>query len=275
MSSVIAVHDISCYGRCSLTVALPIISSCGINCSVLPTALLSTHTGGFGNPHRIDLTDSIIPIYKHWREQGLSFEGIYTGYLGSPRQPEILLKLFNELSRDGTKVFVDPVLGDDGKMYKSITNEMVVGLRRMVAAADVVMPNITEACLLLGIDYKQPPHDDKFIERLLYGLKDLGCNQLVITGVCPDAETVGVVFLDSKGHIGRFTRKKTPGSFHGSGDMFGSVLVGRMIAGDDLMCAIKCAADFVASAIEDTLKLNTDKRDGLHFESQLRRLNDG
>ncbi len=273
-TGVIAVHDISCFGRCSLTVALPIISSCGVGCTVLPTALLSTHTGGFTNPYRIDLTESMMPIYKHWCSQGLRFDGIYTGYLGSPHQPDILLKIFNDLSSNGTRIFVDPVLGDNGRMYSGITDELVCGLRRMVSASDLVMPNITEACLLLGIDYREPPHDKKFIEMLIYGLKDLGCNQVVITGICPNDDTIEVSYIDLKGQIGSYVGKRTPGSYHGSGDMFGSVLVGRMIAGDDLASAIKRASDFVAMTIASTLEAGTQQRNGLCFEGELWRLCD-
>ncbi len=273
--SVIAVHDISCFGRCSLTVISPIISGCGINCAVLPTALLSTHTGGFTAPHRIDLTDNILPIYLHWKREGLNFKGIYTGYLGSAQQPKILLNIFDRLKNEGGKVFVDPVMGDNGRLYKSISPELVKGMRSMVAQADIAMPNITEACLLLDIPYKAAPHDENFVETLLTGLTKLGAKDAVITGICPDSDTVGVCYTtNGEGKTGYY-RKKTQGSYHGSGDMFGGVLVGKMMTGSDLGEAVKAAADFVAEVIAVTVSNGGAERDGLNFEPLLHLLQGG
>ncbi len=274
--SVIAVHDISCFGRCSLTVALPIISGCGVNCTVLPTALLSTHTGGFNNPVKIDLTDNILPIYNHWKNEGLSFDGIYTGYLGSTKQPDILITIFGEMKKNGAKIFVDPVMGDNGKLYSSIDKKIVEGMRRMVAMSDIVMPNITEACLLLDIPYSPMPHDEKFVETLLKGMISLGASQAVITGVNPDKESVGACYLGDNGKISGCYRTRTQGSYHGSGDMFGSVLVGRLMHGDDMDTAVETAVDFVAEVIKASAKEKMkDTRAGLCFERELWRLNDG
>ncbi len=276
--SVIAVHDLSCFGRCSLAVVLPIISSCGINCTVLPTALLSTHTGGFEKPIYTDLTENILPIYNRWRQEGLNFKGIYTGYLGCKKQPAILTPILKELSASGAKIFVDPVMGDNGSLYSSVDSALAEGMRSMVAVADIAMPNVTEACLLLNIPYKEAPHDEKFVDSLLFGLIGLGAKSAVVTGINLTSDTVSVCYLDENKNKGKHHNQRIAGNFHGSGDMFGSVLVGKTMSGKSLSEAVSSAADFVASVISshqsETAENIPPRRNGLCFEKQLWRLSE-
>ncbi len=279
IDSVIAVHDLSCFGRCSLTVVLPVISSCGINCAVLPTALLSTHTGGFEKPVYTDLSSNIYPIYQRWRQEGLNFKGIYTGYLGCSKQPEILIPMFKELSQGGAKIFVDPVMGDNGRLYSSIDPSLIEGMRKMVGVADIAMPNVTEACLLLDIPYREAPHDEEFVDSLLNGLISLGAKTAVVTGISRSVETVSVCYIDETGNKGSHQNKKIAGNFHGSGDMFGSVLVGKTMTGSPLGESVAMAADFVAEVIAshicDMEQNPTPARNGLSFEKELWRLQKG
>ncbi len=272
---VAAVHDLSCFGRCSLGVVLPIISGCGVNCGVVPTSILSTHTGGFKQPLKRDLTDDMLPIARHWNDEGIVFDGIYTGYLGSSKQCELLPELFSLLRSQASKVFVDPVMGDGGKLYNSVPREMVDGMRRLANFADVLLPNITEACLLLGIPYEAPPHRLQFIDSLLEGLCGLGARQIVLKGVSFDENSIGCIYVTGKKRGDYFTELvKSDGGFHGSGDVFGAVLVGKMISGCDIDMAVRAAADFTSSVIVATAKSGSERRNGLQFEQFLARLKD-
>ncbi|MDR1065414.1 MAG: bifunctional hydroxymethylpyrimidine kinase/phosphomethylpyrimidine kinase, partial [Oscillospiraceae bacterium] len=164
---VAAIHDISGFGKCSLTVALPILSAAGIECSVIPTAVLSTHTGGFTGYTYRDLTEDILPVFRHWQSIGLTFDAGYSGFLGSPEQLEIVAGIFGEMKNGGAMIVVDPVMADDGKLYSTFDAAFPDGMRRLCAGADVIVPNITEAALMTGAEYKAGPYTREYIEKLL------------------------------------------------------------------------------------------------------------
>ncbi len=267
----LAVHDISCFGRCSLTVALPIISACGANCAVLPTSILSTHTGGFSPPHRHDLTDDILPTARHWKSEGISFDCIYTGYLGSVRQTEILPELFEMLKNNDTAIVVDPVLGDGGCLYKSVSPDMIEGMKNLAKYAGLLLPNITEGCALVGMEYEQP-HRPQFIDELLKRLGEL-CDTVILKGIILDDDSIGSVLFSGGERRDYFTEAvKTRESCHGSGDIFGSVLVGKLLCGHTTYDAMRAAADFTRAVIENSVDKDYERRAGLHFESELYRL---
>ena len=181
MKRILSIQDISCVGKCSLTVALPIISSFGIEAAILPTATLSTHTAFKGFTFR-DLTSDISPICRHWQEQNIDFDGIYTGYLGSAEQIDLVLDIFRNFG-DGKLKFVDPAMGDNGKLYPGFDVAFAKNMARLCAAADIIVPNITEACFMLGKPYMASGYDKEYIEDMLRELTDLGCPRAVLTGV--------------------------------------------------------------------------------------------
>ena len=192
---ILAVHDISCFGRCSLTVALPIISATGLECTVIPTAILSTHTGGFTGYTFNDMTDDILPIVDHWRSLGLEFDAIYTGFLGSSKQIGIIKEVVDRLKGDG--IFIsDPAMADCGKMYPLFNMEFASKMATLCSHADIVIPNITEACFMLGIEYHDGPYTEEFITSLLYGLTDMGCGKVVLTGVSFEEGKLGSAAYD-------------------------------------------------------------------------------
>lgn len=267
---VVAVHDISCFGRCSLTVALPILSAAGIETPVIPTAILSTHTGGFSGFTYRDLTGDILPIVDHWRAEGLEFDAIYTGFLGSFEQIDIVLQLIQQLKTEKTLVVVDPVMADNGKLYSVFSSDFPAGMRKLCAAADVVVPNMTEAALLLGRAYREGPYAADEIENLLRGLCAMGAKSAVLTGVNFDREHLGAASYDSQtGTSGYAKAELIDGFYHGTGDVFASALVASMISGATLAGACEVAVQFTADSISRTKEAGTDKRYGVDFESGL------
>ena len=177
---ILAVHDISCVGRCSLTVALPIVSSVGIECSVLPTAVLSTHTGGFTGFTYRDLTEDIVPIQNHWKTLDLTFDGFYTGFLGSFEQIDLVRDLIDKTSNEKTTVYVDPVMGDNGKLYTIFDEALAKKMATLCEKADVLMPNLTELCYMLDLEYKDGPYTWDYIEEVLKKAEQFGLQKIVI-----------------------------------------------------------------------------------------------
>lgn len=270
---VAAIHDISCFGRCSLTVALPIISSLGIEVSAIPTAVLSTHTGGIDGYTYRDLTEDILPIIRHWETLKLKFDAVYTGFLGSFEQLEIVSEIFDKLKTPKNLIVVDPVMADNGSLYKIFPNDFPTGMRALCEKADLIVPNITEAVLLLGEPFLEGPYTRPYIERLLIRLSELGPKQVVLTGVYFNDTQLGAACYDSG------TRKfdyafsnRVKGYFHGTGDVFASVLVGALLNNCELPKAVKTAVDFTVSSIERTKEAGTDIRFGVNFEAGLPRL---
>lgn len=267
---VIAVHDISCVGRCSLTVALPILSAAGIETSVIPTAVLSTHTGEFSGYTFRDLTDDIIPICEHWKSLGIGTNSIYTGYLGSFHQLKIVEKLISDFKDEKTFVLVDPVMGDAGKLYSRIDEKFVSGMRRLCSMADMVVPNITEAALLTDSEYVGHGYTKEYIEDLLKKLSLLGPRYCVLSGTSFENGKNGCAAYDREtGEFSYYFSDHVEGFYYGTGDVFASALLGAKLCGKAVSEAIKIAVDFTTGAINRTYKAGTDKRYGVHFEEEL------
>lgn len=267
---VAAIHDISCFGKCSLTVALPILSATGVECSVVPTAVLSTHTGGFTGFTYRDLTADINPIAEHWKTLDLAFDSIYTGYLGSFEQLEIVSKFFDDFRNENSLILVDPVMADNGVLYQSFPSTFPEGMKKLCAKADVIVPNITEAVLMLKEEYKEGPYTEEYIEGLLKKLADLGPKQVVLTGVYFDDKKLGAATYDKEtGVVGYALSDRVEGYYHGTGDVFGSALLGALLNGVSLDEATQIAVNFTVKSIEWTKAAGTDIRFGVNFEANL------
>ncbi len=268
---VLAIHDISCVGKCSLTVALPIISATGIECSVLPTAVLSTHTGGFTGFTYRDLTEDVMPIVNHWSTLDIGFDAIYTGFLGSFEQISLMMDIFDRMK--GAVKFVDPVMADGGKLYPIFDPSFPKEMRKLCEKADVIMPNITEATLILGEEYREGPYTMEYIEGLMDRLAGLGPKKVILTGVFFDEEKLGAATLDTiTGERSFYFSDKIPGYYHGTGDVFGSAVVGSYMNNKSLSESMKIAVDFTVSSIQRTYNAKTDLRFGVNFEEGIPQL---
>ena len=271
---VLAIHDISCFGRCSLTVALPIISATGLECTVMPTAVLSTHTGGFTGYTYRDLTDDLIPIVDHWKTLDLKFDSIYTGFLGSFEQIDIVSDIFDRLKEENTLIVVDPVMADNGELYKIFPDTFPNGMKKLCSKADVILPNITEAVLMLGEEYKEGPYTVNYIEGLLKRLGEAtGAKKIVLTGVYLNKDDLGAATYDVESNqISYAFHTIIPGYYHGTGDVFGSVIVAALTNGMSLPKANELAVYFTAESIGRTERAGTDLRYGVNFEMGIPKL---
>ena len=265
---VAAIHDISGFGKCSLTVALPIISAAGVETAVIPTAVLSTHTGGFKDFTFRDLTDDILPIAKHWKAEGIRFDAIYTGYLGSFRQIDLVCEIIEILRDEDTLVVVDPVMADHGKLYTIFPEDFPQGMKKLCSIADIVMPNLTEACLMLGEEYKEGVFTEEYVEKILTGLKNLGAKLPILTGVYFDSENLGAACLED-GEIKYAFAPRVDAMYHGTGDVFGSALVGAVMNGLSTMDAMKVAAEYTSGCIYRTKHFQPERTYGVDFENEL------
>lgn len=266
---VLAIHDISCFGRCSLTVALPIISAAGIECTSLPTAVLSTHTGGFENFTYRDLTADLLPISDHWLTLDIKFDAIYTGFLGSFEQIDIVKEYFARHGKDALKV-VDPVMADNGVLYSIFPKEFPQGMASLCAEADVLIPNITEAVLMLDEPYIEGPYTQEYIEDLLHKLADLGPKKIILTGVYYEEGVLGAATYNAEtGEYSYSSQPLFPGYYHGTGDVFGSAVVASLVTGTSLERAARIAVDFTVEALGRTIEDKTDIRFGVNFEQSL------
>ncbi|MCL2416116.1 MAG: pyridoxamine kinase [Defluviitaleaceae bacterium] len=268
---VCAIHDISCVGRCSLTVALPIISAAGFDTSVLPTAVLSTHTGGFTNFTYRDLTEDINPISDHWQTLGIKFDAMYSGFLGSFEQIDLVAELFDKFKeKDGGLVLVDPVMADEGKLYSIYSPEMAKGMAGLCSKADIIVPNITEACFMVDEEYKAGSYDEEYIYNLLKKLSELGPKQVVLTGVWFEPSKLGAATYDATTDSVHYALgNRIEGYFHGTGDVFGSALLSGLLNGFALNDAAQIAVDYVADCIKKTVEANQERRYGVCFEKAL------
>ena len=228
MKRIITIQDISCVGKCSLTVALPVISAMGVEACVLPTAVLSTHTAFKGFTFR-DLTSDISEITAHWKQEKIHFDAIYTGYLGSFEQINLMHSLINDFGGEGTRVIVDPCMGDNGYLYSGFTEDFAFAMAGLCSKADVIVPNLTEASFMLGIPYLASGYTKEYIEDLLKKLAELGSRRVVLKGISFDDKKLGIASYDSQTQkINWYFHEKMPQSFHGTGDIFASVLkIGR------------------------------------------------
>jgi len=277
----IAIHDISCFGKCSLTVALPVLSAAGIETPVIPTAVLSTHTGGFTGFTYRDLTEDIRPVADHWISLELGFDAVYTGFLGSFEQINIVLDCFDLLKSSSEKqginplIIVDPVMADDGKLYTIFSENFPREMRKLCAKADVIVPNITEASLLLDIPYHNGPHTEKEISDMMLALSKLGPEQIVITGVSYDGEHLGAASYNARtGETAYAYAKRIDPMYHGTGDVFASALSAALLHQADLAQACEVAVSFTVAAIARTKAAGTDRRFGVNFEEGLAGLRD-
>ena len=246
---ILTIQDISCVGQCSLTVALPIISACGIECAVLPSAVLSTHTAGFTGFTCRDLTDDIPAIAAHWAKENIDFSAVYTGYLGSTQQIAMVADIFEKLCADGLKI-VDPAMADNGNLYPAFDAEYVEAMKALCAKADYVLPNITESCFLTGIPYRTE-YDRGYIDSLITGLLALGAKNIILTGVSYCPGKTGVVVYEN-GTYAYYQHDKLPNSCHGTGDIYASAFVGSLMRGKGPYDAAKIAADYTVACIEAT-----------------------
>lgn len=247
---VLTIQDISCVGQCSLTVALPIISACGMETAVLPSAVLSTHTGGFKGYTFRDLTDDMPKILAHWQKEKIFFDVFYTGYLGSAKQVEYVLDILNSVRKQDSVNVVDPAMADNGKLYPGFDDAFVEAMRPLVSAADYVLPNITEAALLTGNDYRESYNED-YIKKLSADLVALGAKAVVLTGVSYTPQTTGVSVFEN-GKISYYAHRKIEGGCHGTGDVYASAFVGALSRGNSPFKSAKIAADYTVKCIENT-----------------------
>lgn len=267
MKRILTIQDISCVGKCSLTVALPIISAFGIETSVLPTAVLSTHTAFNGFTFR-DLTDDMTQITEHWKKEKINFDAMYTGYLGSFEQLEIVSKIFDDFKSNNGLILVDPVMADNGKLYTGFSQEFADAMSKLCQKADVIVPNLTEASFMLREPYVASGYDEEYIKTILKKLCKLGAKKSVLTGVNFGDEKLGVYGYDSQtDKYFSYFREHLPQSFHGTGDVFASALLGGLTIGKNLQNALEIAVDFTVESILATIK-NTDHNwYGVDFES--------
>lgn len=270
MKRIVTIQDISCFGKCSLTVALPIISAMGIEACCIPTAVLSTHTGGFTGYTYRDLTSDIPDIAAHWNSIHLNLDAVYTGYLGSFEQIKIVSDFFDTFKTDNNLLIVDPVMGDKGKFYAGFTNEFANEMKKLCQKADVIIPNLTEAALLLGEEYTESGYDEGFIKNMLIRLSRLGSKIVIITGVSFDVSSQGVMSYNSEtGEFFSYFSDNIPGYFHSTGDVFSSTLAGALVKDCDMGKAIKIAVDFTVECIKNTIGCEKEHWYGVKFEECL------
>ena len=270
-----AIHDLSGFGGGSLSAVIPILSAMGIQVCSLPTAILSTHTGGFNDFHFRDLTEDMRLIISHWRRLSLSFAGIYSGFLGSSEQLDMVRDFISDFRDNGTLVVVDPVLGDDGKLYDTMDSAMVDGMRGLIASADVITPNITEARLLLGESDLPGTMCTEEIKRWTRALSDLGPRCVIVTSVPEDlGRGTSVVAHDRMtGRYWKVACPYIPACYPGTGDIFASVISGSLLQGDSLPLSLDRAVQFVSMAIRTTFGHNFPEREGVFLERVLPSLN--
>lgn len=265
-----AIHDLSCFGRCSLTIALPVLSAMGCQCCPLPTALLSAHTGFPGNTF-LDLTAEMGRIADHWTAMDLQFDAIYSGFLGSADQVDTVARFFDTFKKSDTAVIVDPVMGDHGTAYRTCTPELCRGMRVLAENADVITPNLTEAALLLDHPYEEIQRTDAYevVRRLSLG----GRRSVVLTGYSSESGQTGALYFDrDSGESKAVQTPREPQDFSGTGDLFASVLAGGVARGVPLFQAAQAAADFVRDCTARTLAEGLTEQDGVDFEPLLGQL---
>jgi len=263
---ILTVQDISCFGQCSLTVALPILSACGVETVIIPSAVLSTHTGGFSGFTFRDLSDDIPAISAHWQKEGIDFDAIYTGYLGSVKQIDMVKDLFDKHSRPNCIKIVDPAMADNGKLYYGFDDVYASEMAKLCAEADIVIPNITEACFMTGHEYKEN-YDEAYVDSVIEALEAKGMKDIVLTGISYNPETTGVV-VRTKGKTEYYSHRRLPVGSHGTGDVFASAFSGALLRGKTEFEAAKVAANYTLRCIENTVGDENHKY-GVKFETAI------
>ena len=268
MKRVLTIQDISCLGKCSLTIALPVISALGSETVILPTAVLSTHTM-FKNFTCKDLSDQIEPIAAHWKSEGVAFDAIYTGYLGTVEQIDQIKELFHSFRGENTVIIVDPVMADNGKLYPAFDMDYVKKNAELCKEADIIVPNITEAALMTGMEYREE-YDEAYIREMLERLNELGAGIAVLTGVSLEKGRTGVMGYERRtGEYYVYQNRKIDAAYHGTGDLFSSTCVGEIMRGKDWRDAMRIAADYTAHTIEVTLRSPDKPWYGVDFEATI------
>ena len=268
MKRIVTIQDISCVGKCSLTVALPIISAMGIETAVIPTAVLSTHTA-FKNFTYRDLTGDLPKIAKHWKQEKFDFDGIYTGYLGSIEQIDMLKEFFKQFKTSENFIFIDPVMADNGKLYAGFDEKFVKEMKELCKMADIIVPNLTEASYMLEKEYKEN-YSEQEIKDMLIELSFLGPKYVVLTGVSFNENKLGVMSYNKETNkFFTYFKEKVPAKYHGTGDIFASTLVGAITNNNTLEEGLKVAVDYVWETINDTYKTNKKDVYGVNFETKI------
>lgn len=248
---ILTIQDISCVGQCSLTVALPILSAAGHETCILPSAVLSTHTGGFTGYTFRDLTEDIPKIAAHWKKEGIRFDAVYTGYLGSAQQIDYVKEIITTLGTDDAVSIVDPAMADNGKLYAGFDDHFVEAMKKLVFSADIILPNITEACLLTGYEYRER-YDESYTEGLITALKNAGARTIILTGASYSDKTTGVLVVQN-GEIRYYEHEKLQVSSHGTGDVYASAFTGAYMRGNSAYDAAGIAADYTVECIKNTV----------------------
>lgn len=266
---ILTLQDISCVGKCSLTVALPVLSACGLETCILPSAVLSTHTGGFVNISFRDLTDDIPAILSSWKDNNITFDGIYTGYLGNKRQIDTVKILKDEFLNPGGLLIVDPAMADNGNLYSGFDSLHVDAMRELCKVADIIIPNLTEACLLTNTEYKEKFDVDE-INSIIKKCGNLGPETVIVTGASDEEDFTGAAVYNNN-NLSFVKTKKLPGTYHGTGDLFASVFTGKLLSGKSILEAVRIAVDYVSNTIQFSLD-NPSPKYGVRFEEYLHTL---
>ena len=273
MKRILTIQDISCIGKCSLTVALPLLSAMGVETVILPTAVLSTHTMFSGFTCK-DLSDQLGPITEHWKKEDITFDAIYTGYLGTEEEIETVKEIIRTFRGPETLVFVDPAMGDNGKLYPAFDEQYAKKNATLCAVADVIVPNLTEASFMTGLPYREEYEED-YVRRMLQALTGLGCRTAILTGVSLEPGKTGAMGYDSSaGEYFLYQNDKIPAQYHGTGDIFSSVAVGGLLRGLSRQDAIRLAADYTARTIDVTRHNPQNPWYGVDFEATIPELTD-
>ena len=247
---ILSIQDVSCVGQCSMTVALPILSACGIETAILPSAVLSTHTAGFTGFTVRDLADDMPAVNEHWVKEGIKFDAVYTGYLGSKKQVDYVLNICKTTLNESGLFIVDPAMADNGKLYYGFDMEYVNENKKLVKECDYLLPNITEACLLTGIEYKEV-YDREYIDNLVLALRELGAKKVVLTGVSFREGKTGIMVYENDNY-NYYEHEKIEKSCHGTGDIYSSAFVGALLNGKSAIESAKIAGDYVVKCIKAT-----------------------
>lgn len=263
---ILTIQDISCFGQCSLTVALPILSACGVETAIIPSAVLSTHTGGFTGFTFRDLALDIPKISDHWQKEGIDFDAVYTGYLGTIDMIDMVKDIFKKLIRKGGLKIVDPAMADNGKLYYGFDQAYADAMATLCAEADLVLPNITEACFMTGLEYKEK-YDVDYVNSVLSALEEKGMKNIILTGISYNDETTGVIVKTQKG-VEYYTHKKLNVSTHGTGDIFASAFSGALLRGKSEYEAARVAANYTLRCIENSQGDDSHKY-GAKFETAI------
>ena len=268
MKRILTIQDISCFGKCSLTVALPLLSAMGIETVILPTAVLSTHTLFKGFTCK-DLSDQLKPVTDHWKQEGITFDAIYTGYLGTEEEIDTVTGIIETFRNNRTLVFVDPAMGDNGRLYPAFDEHYARKNAALCAVADIADPNITEAAFLTGLPYRET-YPEAYVREMLLALAELGTKTPILTGVSLSEGKTGAMGYDTEQKVFfHYQNDRIPAAYHGTGDIFSSVLAGAFVLGIERTEALKLAADYTALSIAETLKNPENPWYGVDFEETI------